>query len=439
MRVASRAPIACDMHRIRKCRRSFPCTSRPYTGPGRTVQIGIALVFLATAFYLGRFGAEDLSEALTYTGRFTGALLLVGSAASLLGLIAVLDHWFWRTVRFSGLVALFGAATALAANLMLFTVTLMDGDWTVYLPIWAALTVGSGWALFTLLRSPGVVILAPKHLAVAAAAGAVVTAANFGYTQLYKPYQSQINPLLDVGFGDPTFTSDGSAVAFPVNMRIENRSSVPLYILGAEYFVWGRDATLTASDRTAADWRSVSEGDFSSRTEVRDYKTVQAGNIWNLPPGSWLEPGQTITTSKIAQLPLPTTYDDLMVAAYVGVVRKDRLTLDQDFSFPKEASWKSHPCLPPGLENKSGDFLKRQARIHENNAIANHIRDPRYITMWWIFDNPYPELALQVVIARNGEECHPITSTESNGLISRYGLMLQRTGWAHKSLWGLRH
>lgn len=53
----------------------------------------ILLVLLPTALLLGWWGIEDLSEALTYTGRITGAILILVSALSLLGAAAVVDHW----------------------------------------------------------------------------------------------------------------------------------------------------------------------------------------------------------------------------------------------------------------------------------------------------------------------------------------------------------
>lgn len=68
----------------------------------------ILLVLLVTAGYLGRFGHKDLSEALSFMGRVTGAGLLVASAIALLGGAAVMDYWFRKSFQYSGPVALAG-------------------------------------------------------------------------------------------------------------------------------------------------------------------------------------------------------------------------------------------------------------------------------------------------------------------------------------------
>ncbi|MET8947549.1 hypothetical protein ABZX30_29405 [Streptomyces sp. NPDC004542] len=118
-------------------------------------------MLLVTSGFLGFFGVEDASEALAYTWRFTGVLLVLASAALLLSAIAAVDHWIRGSFSYSGLVALLGSVMAAAANLMLLIVTLRGGDSTGYLLLWAALTLACGWAAVRIYRT-SIVIPAPN-------------------------------------------------------------------------------------------------------------------------------------------------------------------------------------------------------------------------------------------------------------------------------------
>ncbi|MEU8512869.1 hypothetical protein AB0C76_14935 [Kitasatospora sp. NPDC048722] len=394
----------------------------------------ILLVLLVTALFLGFFGVEDVSEALAYTGRFTGVLLLLGAVATLLGAVAVVDYWFRRSFAYSGMVALLGTATAAVANGMLLVATLRDGDSTAYTLLWCVLTAGSAWAAVTVYRT-SVVIPSPKRVAAAVIVSAAVAVANFGYTQLYQPYETEADPILDVTLEQPVLRADGKAFALPVTIRFENRSNVGLYLLAPEFNVMGRRAPLSQTDRLTSEWRDdMVQGKQLSRWEINESPQLVEAGSWTVF-GSLIAAHQTFTTNRVVELPVDTPYDQVQVRASTAIARRDRLSLDA-FGTPGEYSWQSHHGAPRGLGISTADYVTYRGRIHENNAIAEHTRDPRYVTMWWVFGDSGSGAA--GTIARDGEDDEPATGAEAVQLADRYGLSFLNKGWVVKSLWGIK-
>ncbi|MEU2058011.1 hypothetical protein [Streptomyces bungoensis] len=392
-------------------------------------------MLLVTSGFLCFFGVEDASRALAYTWRFTGALMILASATVLLGAIAAIDHWVYRSFTHSGLGALLGSAVAAVANLMLLVVTLQDGDSVGYPLLWAALTVGGGWSAVRIYRT-SVVIPAPKRVAAAVIVSAAIAVANFGYTQLYQPYHTDPNPLLDVSMGDPVLAGNKAAFALPVSIRFENRSDVGLFILAPEFHIMGRVVQVSPAERTTPQWRSdVESGNQISRREVsHPLQMVQAGS-WAVF-GNYLAAHQTFTTDRIVEVPTNTTFDQLQVRASAAIARVDRLSMGA-FGSPQSYSWKSHKRAPEWAVQGGDQYVTYQGRIHENNSIAEHVRDPRYVTMWWSFGDHGAGVA--GTIARKGEESHPLTSEASTDLLNRYGFEFVNKGWVVRSLWDVKN
>ncbi len=391
----------------------------------------IVLILLMTAFFLGLFGVEDLSEALAYTGRFTGALLLLAAGASLLGAVAVVDHWFRRSFAHSGLVALLGTVTAIVANLMLLTTTLRDADSTGYLVLWCLLVVGSVWATITVYRT-SVEIPAPKRVAAAVIVTSAIAVANFGYTQLYQPYQHATLPVLQLTVKEPVLNSAKNAVAIPFTINLENRSNVGLYVIGTDFEVKGRTAPVSPMDRLTPAWRGDLDAGhaLSLRENLQPPRMVQ-GNTWAYF-NTWLDAGETTTSSRVVELPVDTRFDQLAFRATALIARKDRIHLDT--LEEQGRSWHKR-LIPPPAGSPAGDYVLYRARLHENNAIAEHTRDPRYITMWWTFGEN--GIAVISTIDRKGEERNR-TAEDTERWTTRYGLSYVETGWIQRSLWDVK-
>lgn len=432
MRQRNRSNIK-HLHRVARVRpqlvRTPKCSARSLVE-----LLAMLLVLLATTSFLGFFGVEDASEALAYTGRFTGALLILGAVATLLSSIAVVDHWFRRSFSYSGFIALLGATTAAMANVMLLVTTLRDGDSTAYLLLWCILVAGSAWTAVTVYRTP-LIIPAPKRIAAAVILSGSVAVANFGYTELYQPYQTEANPALDITLGQPILRADRKAFALPITVKFENRSNVGLYMLACEFHVMGRAVALSRTDRPIREWqRDVENGYQLSRREVdQPPQLIEAGS-WAVF-GTSLAAHQTFSTDRIIELPVNTPYDQIQVRASSAVARRDRLSLDH-FGTPQGYSWRGHKDAPalPGVG--ASDYVTYSGRIHENNAIAEHTRDPRYITIWWIFGNHGSGIA--GTISRRGEESRPLSATEEVMLDNRYGFVFVNRGWVTRSLWDIK-
>ncbi|WUD70305.1 hypothetical protein OG937_45810 [Streptomyces sp. NBC_00510] len=403
----------------------------------------ILLVLLVTAVLLGRFGIENVGGALTYTGRISGALLIVLSVTTLLGALAVVDHWFRNSFPPAGLVALIATVAACAGNIFLLVTTARDGDSTPYLVLWCLLVVGSAWAALAVYRTL-VVIPAPKRVAVAVVVTTAVAVANFGYENLYKPTQREGRPRVDVVVGKPAVTKDRKAFAIPVDITLENRSNVGFYVFGAEFHAMGEVVPLSPKDRLTQQWRADAQqwGEYEQRPLSRR-EIHQPGDLVAAQPlvrgGSWIEPGDTVVTQTVVQLPMNTQYDQLAFYASVSLASKDRLRLE---SFGQNGfSWKGVK-LPQWMvdQNKWSsnpvDSVVSRGRVHEGNAIAEHTRDPRYVTVYWQFGKH--GAGLKVAVTRDGEEDRELPDEENRDLRNWYGLADVLTGPIERTLWDIK-
>ncbi|MFF9406394.1 hypothetical protein ACF1B0_12845 [Streptomyces anandii] len=394
------------------------------------VSLGISSGLVFTAYFLGRFGLEDVSEALAYTGHFTGLAMLVAAVVVLLGAGAVLVLHWWRNSSYAKLFSLMGTVTALLANLMLLVATVREGESPAYLLAWSVLAAISAAGSYMVLRT-SVPIPAPKSVGIVAAASAAVAVANFGYNQLYQPYRTELTPILHVAFGKPVLSPDKRTVAVPINVTLENRGNVGIYILANQYTVFGFNPTATSSVRPLSQWREdVRRGNPAKRWEVVVPPQMIAEGRWSTLFGEWLGPNDTSTTTRVIELPTATAYDYLSLQAEASVARRDRMWLESDLSEPKEYSWLSHKGSTARLDGQS--YVKYQTRIHENNSIAEHTRDPRYITVWWEFGD---RAGLRSVIAKKGGENRTVTEDEAEQLQRRYGFVRSTSNRAITPFW----
>jgi hypothetical protein len=384
---------------------------------------------------VGWFGIIDLTEALTYVGRFTGAVFLAAAVALVIGAGAALDHWFRQAFQYSGAAALVGVCVAVAVNAMLLIAALRDADRTAYEVYWGILLLGSLLAVYAVYRTR-LPTFGPAKLTLAIVISSGLAVANFGYAQLYLPYSQSVNTLLEVGFGTPAHNTSSSVAALPVNVKFTNRGNVGVYILGAEYVVLGRKAAINQVVPPPSQWhRDVTTWHERSRnTAINGYEIIQK-SAWYWPFAHPVEGGEEYSSNQIVHIPLNLSYDEVLVRASVALVRKDRVILDHDYG-PREYSW-NRARTPNPRWVKGLDYVKYQGRIHENNAVAEHIRHARYVTVWWIVSgspgiNPFIE-----TIKRYGQEGRETSPVEERRIESRYGLTTDQTGWLEKPMWTL--
>ena len=117
--------------------------------------------------------------------------------------------------------------------------TVKDGESAAYPALFGVLTAGSAYAVFAVWRT-SVVIPAPKRVAAAVIVSSVIAIANFGYQNLFQPYQRQTQPLITVSMGKPVLSKDRKAFAVPVDITLRNRSDVGLLVLGTEFHAMGK-------------------------------------------------------------------------------------------------------------------------------------------------------------------------------------------------------
>ncbi|MET8614847.1 hypothetical protein [Streptomyces misionensis] len=401
----------------------------------------VLLVLLTTTLVVGWFGREDFVHALTFPGRITGAVLIAVAFTSFVGAAAVVDHWLWRSFPYSGMVALIGAFAALLTNALLVVET-ARGDSTAYLALFGALTAGSVWAVFAVWRT-AVEIPAPKRVAAALVVSSAIAIANFGYQNLYQPYQRETRPLIGLSLGNPVLSRDRTEFSVPVDITLENHGDVGFYVLGTEFHAMGEKVPLSQKDRLRTQWRADAEKWSTSqevnplsRREIHQPGELVEARPW-MPYGQWIESSDTFATRVVVQLPIDTPYDQLAFYATASLARKDRLDLEPPLEF-KAYSWsgKDVPGWVREQQKQGLDSIIYRARVHENNAIDERTRDPRYVTVYWRFGTHGANVA--TIVARNGEEGRIPTAAEERELVSRYGLVDVLRGPIERTLWDIK-
>ncbi|MFI6000579.1 Yip1 family protein [Streptomyces sp. NPDC051366] len=403
-----------------------------------TTPVLILLILLGTAGYLGRFGIKDLNEALSFTGRMTGAGLVVASAAALFGGAAVMDYWFRGSFPHSGMVALAGTVAASLSNLMVL-LEVLDGDSPYYMALSSLLTVGSAWAAFAVWRAL-TSIPAPKRVATAVIASSVFAIANFGYQNLYQPSQHGARPVIKLVMGEPELSMDRKSFAVPVDITLENHGDVGFYIMGAEFHAMGQKVPVSTYDRLQQQWRDDAEQWWNSqersplsRREEHETGQLLAAQPWMLP-GGWIEASDSFAMRTVLQLPIDTPYDQVAFYATASLARKDRLSLDT-VRF-KGYSWSSSDVPQWVKERKETDSVIYYGRVRENNSINELTMDPRFVSIYWNFGKHGANV--DASIARKGEEDIKLEDRQIREVNSRYGLVTVVTGPIQRSLWDIK-
>ncbi|MFE9450865.1 hypothetical protein [Streptomyces sp. NPDC006739] len=400
----------------------------------RTSLVSLLLVLLLTTVTLGCFGIEDFGHALTFPGRITGAVLICVSVATLLGAAGALDHWFWNSFPYSGLVALVGAFAAVLTNFLLLAEIVKGGDSAAYRALFCALAAGSLWAVVAVWRT-SVVIPAPKRVTMALLVSSVLAIANFGYQNLYQPSQREVRPVIRLAMGSPVTSKDGKAFSLPVDITVENHSDVGFYVLGTEFHAMGERVPLSAKDRLRQQWRVDSEqwSKFEEYNPVSRREIHQPGELvdaqpW-MPYGRWIDASDTFSSRVVVQLPMDAPYDQVAFYASASLARKDRITL-RNLHF-KTYSWNDRQ-LPRWVEQqKDWDSLVFQGEIDENNAIDQHTRNRRYMFVYWRFGTHGAGIE-EAISTPHGKDAS-LEEAED-----RYGVRDVKMGPVERTLWDIK-
>ncbi|MGW2031074.1 hypothetical protein [Streptomyces sp. NPDC001811] len=420
---------------------------RPPSLKTRRARLDLAvtlLVLLLTTLVLCRFGLDDFAHALTFPGRLTGAVLVLFAFTTLLGSVAALDHWVRHSFQYSGLLALVGTFAAFLPNTLLCLRTLKNGDDLRFPVLFGVLAAGAAWAAFAVWRTLASVP-APKRVAAALVVSTLFALTNFAYQNLYLPYRRETRPIITLSVGQPVPRADHKAFAVPVDITLQNHADGGFYVLGTEFHAMGLRVQLSTKDRSREQWRKDAEqwahssGEVNplSRREIYHPGDMVEAKPWAFP-GDWIEADDAFTTRVVVQLPMDTRYDQVAFYATASLARKDQVVLDPPLRF-MTTSWKGGDVASWVREQqkKGLDSLVYRARVHENNAIDENTRDPRYVTVYWRFGTH--GAAVQSSVARKGEESRgQVSGEEQRELVSRYGLVDLSAGPIQRTLWDVK-
>ncbi|MEU6665725.1 hypothetical protein [Streptomyces sp. NPDC046727] len=399
--------------------------------------VGVVLVLLLTALPAGRWGLEDLSEALTFPSCVTGAALVLVALTMIVGMVAVLDCWARGPISNFGVVALISTGVALLTNGLLLFQTWKDGEKVGYPVFFGLLVLGSLWAVISVWRRLDQ-IPTPKRVAVALIVTTIVAVANFSYQYLYQPYRRGAAPLVQLSVGKPVLSEDedGKAFSVPVDIKLVNHSDVSFYVLGAEFHAMGEKVRLNPTDlsqprwrKDAEEWAKYREKHPLTRREVYQSGELVAAQPW-IPAGNWVQENDESLTRIVVKLPIGTPYEKLTFYSSLSLARKDRLVMGS-FGQPMY-SWRGVNMPRWVKESKGIDTIVKMASMKENNAIDRYTRDQRRVSTYWRFGSHGAEVS--VVIARKGEEGREFSEEEIREVQNRYGLLDILTGPVEQTL-----
>ncbi|SOD85866.1 hypothetical protein [Streptomyces sp. Ag109_G2-15] len=410
----------------------------------RTFAILTGVGLSVSVIELGALGAADASTAMTFGGRITGVAFLLSALLALAAAFAMFTYSSsTQGPSYSAAAILIGVTIAGLMNLGLLILQIEGGDYTPYLWLWASLTFWSSWTL-VVLRRRGVWkrIPQPKKIAAGMALTGVLAAANFTYTQIYKPYAQPSKIELTTSFGKPSITPDGKSVALPLHVSLENAGDVSVYVAATLYQVTARKAH-TSKGRTMQDWqRDIDEDQLDLRrdVDVDGYDLIQSGPI--VDAGVYIEPGDKEVEIKVIEMPLSGLYDVLFAKGEAVILRKDKISLSSDFGYSGTRSWDENDqhavdapeWVDPAPKN---EFIEYQAPIEENSAILKMIRGSKNLTVWWVLDQPKNESEfgpyLMGTIASINDEDREPSAPENDQTSQRYGLAFLTSGIVQES------
>lgn len=307
------------------------------------------------------------------------------------------------------------------------------------------LAAGSAAAAYMVWRT-SVTIPTHKRVAAAVIIPSVIAVANYGYQNLWQPYERETSPVISLAMGKAVLSKDRKDFAVPVDITLANRGDRSFYVLGSEFHAMAQKVTLSSKDRLREKWRDdadqwtkPSELNPLSRREIHQPGELVEAKPW-LNYGRWIESGDTFTTRVVVELPLNTPYDQVTFYATASLARKDRLVLQPPLNYLTK-SWdrKNIPGWVKKQQKKdpNTDFLVYRARVREDDSIDEYTRDPRYVTVYWKFGTH--GVSVQVSVARLGEEGHVPNQTEQRETSSRYGLVDLTMGPYVRNLWDIKN
>ncbi|MFI8518740.1 hypothetical protein ACIGEZ_13080 [Streptomyces sp. NPDC085481] len=334
---------------------------------------------------LTAIGIPDAFEALTFAGRITGFVFLLGGVAEAAAAVAVFDYWGKRGLKISGAIVSVGVLIALTVTTMLVFLWFQEMEYTDYTRAFFPLFVWSLWALYVVIRAkawrgtPH-----PTKIAAGVTATALLAAVNIAYSAVYQPTAAPANLALTVRFGVPRADLERPVVQLPVTLHLRNSGSVPVYVLGDNWSVFGRSGKYVEKSDGLRDLRPALEAsrehDASRMAGSFTWDTLAAGPFTG--PGTWFDPGEEYTEEKVVQISKGAKYDVVDADLDVMVMRKDRGKIDLDAFGIEQYSWDEESvvhCLPKDC----GENLLYHAQVRYNNNLVNVTRKPRYVTSWW--------------------------------------------------------
>ncbi|MEU8616468.1 hypothetical protein [Streptomyces sp. NPDC048623] len=353
----------------------------------RRATIGfMALGLVACMALLIVIGVPDAFDAMTFAGRMTGFLFILGGLTEGAAAIAAFDYWGKRSLSISGAVVLLGVLIALTVTSLLVFLWFQEAEATPYTLAFFPHFFWSLWALWVVVREKvwrGTPY--PTKIAAGVAITAILAGVNFAYSSLYQPTAAPTNLALQIRYGTPRTDLEQPVVHIPVTLHLKNSGSVPLYTLAGGWTVYGRTGKYVGKSTELRDRRKVleGEGDAARHVESLDWTVLGTGPFTG--PGNWFDPGEEYTEQKMVEVPRGAKYDVLEASVDAMVMRKDRGTVDLDTFGVAEFSWdkESRFYCPP---KECGEFLVYHAPVAYSTNVITVTRKPRYVTSWWALD-----------------------------------------------------
>ncbi|MBT2369523.1 hypothetical protein J7E88_30680 [Streptomyces sp. ISL-10] len=322
----------------------------------------------------------------------TGVAILLAAVVEFIAVVALLDYYGKRRVKYSGEGVLAGAIAAAATNLMFLILQIKGGEYTPYLWIWIGLVLWSGWVIEVLSRQRiWATIPYPKSFALGVAISTAVGAASVAYSVMYVPYTTPEKVPFKASFGKPTVNSQRTVLYVPARVTFRNTGSVRIYVVGTLWAVEGVPATTTKQGTGRIDWKdALSYRRWIYRHESHaPSRMLGAGEFVNA--GSRLDPGDDFSADINVPVPLNSDLHRVTVYAAVSYIRADRCKLGNSYAQSVQYSWnresKGHEHLrdaPKWVANPGDDFIHYGSRIYRGSEILNLTQAPYYADMWWV-------------------------------------------------------
>ncbi|MFJ9551043.1 Yip1 family protein [Streptomyces erythrochromogenes] len=343
----------------------------------RTTMVLLVVGLLGSAVLLVDIGYPDLFGALTFAGRITGWMFIVGGFLQALAAVAAFDHWSKRSFKYSGAFALFGVIITLVVCSLLLALWLQEREYFPYCLSYLSLWVWSLWATWRVSREkPWRGIPHPRGFALGAVASGLVAAMNLAYSGLYQPTTAVEKVHYHVAFGIPYASPDAhkSIMYVPVTVTLENTGTVPFWILASVVKVYSTSSKFRPKE-TSIHWRE-GEGESQLYTGPPITNLVYWGSLEE--PGGWLDPGLRSVRQKILQLPRDAPFDSLEASSDLMTMRKDRGSIGSEFN-TSHWSWEPDEATERVDCATCGDIGINLGPLRYNSNLLNVTRKPRHV------------------------------------------------------------